>query len=103
MTICTSLAFRIAKAQGEAMTPRKKREKVVAEITTIHLMKFMQEQGRSLDQQGSIALVQEVNGLLLCFTLRRRSRSNPGPIAIVWGNRPRLHFENRCGIAVDQG
>jgi len=59
VTICTSLAFRIAKAQGEAMTPRKKREKVVAEITTIHLMKFMQEQGRSLDQQQAINFLNE--------------------------------------------
>jgi hypothetical protein len=41
------------------MTPRKKREKVVAEITTIHLMKFMQEQGRFLDQQQAVNFLNE--------------------------------------------
>ena len=59
MTISSSsLATRIAE-QGEAMTPRKKRERVVAEITTIHLMKFMQEQGRSLDQQQAVNFLNE--------------------------------------------
>jgi len=47
------------RAQGEAMTPRKKREKVVAEITTTHLMKFMQEQGRLLDQQQAVNFLNE--------------------------------------------
>jgi hypothetical protein len=41
------------------MTPRKKREKVAAEITTIHLMKFMEEHGRSLDQQQAISSLNE--------------------------------------------
>jgi len=41
------------------MTPKKKREKVVAEITTTHLMKFMQEQGRSLDQQQAVMFLNE--------------------------------------------
>jgi len=41
------------------MIPRKKRERVVAEITTIHLMKFMQEQGRSLNQQQAVNLLNE--------------------------------------------
>ena len=41
------------------MTPRKKREKVVAEITNIHLMKFMEEQGRSPDQQQAISFLNE--------------------------------------------
>jgi len=44
---------------GEPMIPRKKREKVVAEITTIHLMKFMQEQGRFLDQQQAVNFLNE--------------------------------------------
>ena len=41
------------------MIPRKKREKVVAEITTTHLMKFMQEQGRVLDQQQAVNFLNE--------------------------------------------
>jgi hypothetical protein len=41
------------------MIPRKKREKVVAEITTTHLMKFMQEQGRFLDQQQAVNFLNE--------------------------------------------
>ncbi len=41
------------------MTPRKKREKVVAEITAAHLMKLVQEQGRSLDQQQALAFFNE--------------------------------------------
>jgi len=41
------------------MIPKKKREKVVAEITTTHLMKFMQEQGRSLDRQQAVNFLNE--------------------------------------------
>jgi len=39
------------------MILRKKREKVVAEITITHLMKFMQEQGRFLDEQQAVNLL----------------------------------------------
>jgi hypothetical protein len=41
------------------MIPRKKREKVVAEITTTHLMQLMQEQGRLLDQQQAVNFLNE--------------------------------------------
>ena len=41
------------------MIPKRKREKVVAEITTTHLMKFMQEQGRILDQQQAVNFLNE--------------------------------------------
>ena len=37
------------------MMPRKKREKVVAEITATHLMRLMQEQGRVLDPQQAVS------------------------------------------------
>ena len=35
--------------------PKKKREKVVAEITATHLMRLMQEQGRVLDAQQAVS------------------------------------------------
>ena len=41
------------------MNPRKKREKVVAEITATHLRMLMQEQGRFLDQQQALAFLNE--------------------------------------------
>lgn len=41
------------------MTPKKKREKVVAEITTTHLIQLMQEQGRFLDQQQAVNFLNE--------------------------------------------
>ena len=41
------------------MTQKKKREKVVAEITTAHLMQLMQEQGRSLDHQQALNFLNE--------------------------------------------
>ena len=41
------------------MTQKKKREKVVAEITTTHLMALMQEQGRSLDRQQAMNFLNE--------------------------------------------
>ncbi len=41
------------------MTPKKQREKVVAEITTVHLMMFMQEQGRFLNQQQAMNFLNE--------------------------------------------
>jgi hypothetical protein len=41
------------------MREKKKREKVVAEITTAHLMQFMQEQGRSLDRQQAVTFLNE--------------------------------------------
>jgi hypothetical protein len=41
------------------MTQKKKREKVVAEITTAHLMQLMQEHGRTLDQQQAINFLNE--------------------------------------------
>ena len=41
------------------MRPRKKRERVVAEITTTHLTKLMQEQGRFLDQQQAVNFLNE--------------------------------------------
>jgi hypothetical protein len=41
------------------MTQKKKREKVVAEITTAHLIALMQEQGRSLDRQQAVNFLNE--------------------------------------------
>ena len=41
------------------MRPKKKREKVVAEITTTHLIQLMQEQGRFLDQQQAVNFLNE--------------------------------------------
>ncbi len=41
------------------MTQKRKREKVVAEITTAHLMQLMQEQGRSLDHQQALNFLNE--------------------------------------------
>lgn len=41
------------------MTDKRKREKVVAEITTLHLVEFMREQGRSLDHRQAIAFLNE--------------------------------------------
>ncbi len=41
------------------MTQKKKREKVVAEITTAHLIQLMQEQGRSLDRQQAVNFLNE--------------------------------------------
>ena len=41
------------------MTPKRKREKVVAEITTTHLIQLMQEQGRFLDQQQAVNFLNE--------------------------------------------
>ena len=41
------------------MAPKRKRERVVAEITASHLMMLMQEQGRFLDQQQAIAFLNE--------------------------------------------
>ncbi len=41
------------------MREKKKREKVVAEITTAHLIQFMQEQGRSLDRQQAVNFLNE--------------------------------------------
>ena len=41
------------------MTPKKKREKVVAQITTAHLIALMQEQGRSLDRQQAVNFLNE--------------------------------------------
>jgi len=41
------------------MWPRKKREKVVAEITTANLMQVMQEQGRCLDHQQAVNFLNE--------------------------------------------
>jgi hypothetical protein len=37
------------------MTEKKKREKVVAEITLAHLMQFARESGRSLSPQDAVA------------------------------------------------
>jgi hypothetical protein len=39
---------------GGTMTQKKNRERVVAEITTVHLIEFMREQGRSMDQQQAL-------------------------------------------------
>jgi hypothetical protein len=36
------------------MLPKKKREKVVAEITTAHLIRLCQEQGGFLNQQQAV-------------------------------------------------
>ena len=36
------------------MTRKKNRERVVAEITTLHLIEFMREQGRYMDQQQAV-------------------------------------------------
>ena len=41
------------------MTQKKKREKVVAEITTAHLIALMQEQGKSLDRQQAVNFLNE--------------------------------------------
>jgi len=41
------------------MKPKRKREKVVAEITAGHLIKLMQEQGRFVDQQQAFAFLNE--------------------------------------------
>jgi len=41
------------------MTEKRKREKVVAEITTAHLMQLVHEQGRSLDQQQALSFLNE--------------------------------------------
>lgn len=41
------------------MTSRKKREKVVAEITASYLIKIMQEEGRVLDEQQALAFLNE--------------------------------------------
>jgi len=45
--------------QGEPMMPKKKRVKIVAEITAAHLIKLMQEQGNVLDQQQAFAFLNE--------------------------------------------
>lgn len=39
--------------------PKKKREKVVAEITAAHLIRLCQEQGGFLDQQQAINFLNE--------------------------------------------
>ncbi len=41
------------------MTSRKRREKVVAEITAAYLIKIMQEEGRVLDEQQALAFLNE--------------------------------------------
>ncbi len=41
------------------MCQRKKREKVVAEITTAYLMHFVREQGRLLNQQQAVNFLNE--------------------------------------------
>jgi len=41
------------------MTNKRKREKVVAEITTLHLVEFMREQGKTLDQRQAIEFLNE--------------------------------------------
>jgi hypothetical protein len=41
------------------MTQKKKREKVVAEITTAHLIQLMQEQGTSLNYQQAVNFLNE--------------------------------------------
>lgn len=49
----------IVRPGGEPMMQKKKREKVVAEITTAHLMQLMQEQGMSLDHRQALDLLNE--------------------------------------------
>ena len=39
---------------GEPMRQKRNRERVAAEITTLHLIEFMREQGRSIDQQQAL-------------------------------------------------
>ena len=41
------------------MTSRKRREKVVAEITATYLIKVMQKEGRVLDEQQALAFLNE--------------------------------------------
>ena len=41
------------------MTEKRKREKVVAEITTAHLIQLMEQQGRSLDRQQAVNFLNE--------------------------------------------
>ncbi len=41
------------------MTSKKKRERVVAEITATYLIKVMQEEGRALDEQQALAFLNE--------------------------------------------
>jgi len=50
-----------AESQGmaEVMTSKKKREKVVAEITASHLIKLMEEQGQFLNPQQACAFLNE--------------------------------------------
>ncbi len=43
----------------EPMLLKRRREKVVAEITASHLIKLMQEHGRFLDQQQAFAFLNE--------------------------------------------
>ncbi len=41
------------------MWPKKKRDKVVAEITTAHVIKLMQRQGKFLDQEQAVDFLNE--------------------------------------------
>ena|SRR5271165_76205 len=59
MLIAVRLGQGNRRTVGEPMTPKKKRERVVAEITASHLMMLMQEQGRFLDQQQAVAFLNE--------------------------------------------
>jgi hypothetical protein len=43
----------------ELIMPKKKREKVIAEITATHLIKLMEEQGRLLNLQQASAFLNE--------------------------------------------
>lgn len=44
---------------SERMVPKKKREKVIAEITADHLIKLMQEQGSLLNLQQAFEFLNE--------------------------------------------
>ncbi len=41
------------------MWPKKKRDRVVAEITIAHVIKLLQEQGKFLDQQQAVDFLNE--------------------------------------------
>jgi len=47
------------RSMGESMQPRRKRDRVVAEITVAHVIKLMQEHGKPLDQQQALDFLNE--------------------------------------------
>jgi hypothetical protein len=52
-------AMLVSTLGQELMTEKKKRQKVVAELTLAHLMQLAQEAGHSLSQEEAIALLNQ--------------------------------------------